>query len=131
MPTSPLPERPDLGSFRRQARALQRAVRAGDPAALARAAGHHPGGAPADPAAFPLAAAQLVVAREYGFASWPRLRRYLDVVAEYGWDSAVASAPAADPAAEFCRLACLTYTGDDGPAPLGGRPAAARGAART
>jgi hypothetical protein len=118
VPTSPLPERPDLGNFRRQARALQRAVRAGDPAALARAAEHHPGGAPAgsaEPAAFPLAAAQLVVAREYGFASWPRLRRYLDVVAAYGWDSAVASAPATDPAAELCRLACLTYTGDDGP----------------
>ena len=115
MPTTPLPERPDLSSFRRQARTLQRAVRAGDAAALARAAEHHPGGAPADPAAFPLAAAQLVVAREYGFASWPRLRRYLDVVAEYGWDSVAASAPATDPAAELCRLACLTYTGDDGP----------------
>lgn len=115
MPAVSLPDRPHLDSFRRQARALQRAVRASEPAALARAAEHHPDGVPADPAAFPLAAAQLLVAREYGFASWPRLRRYLDVVADYGWDGAVASAPATDPATEFCRLACLTYTGEDGP----------------
>lgn len=123
MPTAPLPQRPSLDNFRRQARALQRAVRGGDPVALARTVEHHPEGAPADPAAFPLSASQLVVAREYGFASWPRLRRYLDVVAEYGWDSEVASTPATDPATEFCRLACLTYTAEDGP----DRWAAARG----
>lgn len=115
MPTLSLPDRPNLGSFRRQARALQRAVRAGDSAGLARVAQHHPGGAPVDPATFPLAAAQLVVAREYGFASWPRLRRYVHLVADYGWDSASASASATDPATEFCRLACLTYTAEDGP----------------
>ena len=115
MPTLPLPERPDLSSFRRQARALQRAVRTADAAALARVAEHHPAGVPADPAAFPLAAAQLVVAREHGFASWPRLRRYLDVVAEYRWDGDEAAAPVTDPAGELCRLACLTYSGDDGP----------------
>ena len=33
MPTLDLPERPNIDSFRRQARALQRAIRAGDPAA--------------------------------------------------------------------------------------------------
>ncbi|GAA4256622.1 ankyrin repeat domain-containing protein [Dactylosporangium darangshiense] len=130
MPT--LPERPDLQRLRRQARDLQRAVRAGDPDALARVAAHHPGAtdpetaplphaetAPVRPAAgnaaFPLAAAQLVVAREYGFASWPRLRRYLGTVAEHGWDSASAGVADPDPAGEFCRLACLTYTRDDGP----------------
>ena len=112
MPTA---SRPNLENFRRQARALQRAVRAGDQAALARAAEHHPDGAPVDPPAFPLTAAQLVVAREYGFGSWPRLRRHLDLLADYGWDSAVAATPATDPATEFCRLACLTYTGEDGP----------------
>lgn len=115
MPTLPLPHRPDLEKLRRRARELQRGVRAGEPDALARAAEHHPDGAPDDPAAFPLSAAQLVVAREYGFASWPRLHRYVDTVAEFGWDSAVASVPATDPAAEFCRLACVTYANDDGP----------------
>ena len=38
-----------------------------------------------------------------------------EVYSDYGWDGAAASRPGADPADEFCRLACLTYTGDDGP----------------
>ncbi|SHN44923.1 ankyrin repeat domain-containing protein [Cryptosporangium aurantiacum] len=109
---SRLPRHPHLDVLRREARTLQRAARSGDPAALARVGEHH--GRPATPE-FPLAAAQLVVAREYGFASWPRLRRYVDVVTDYGWDGAVASVPASNPADEFCRLACLTYTDDDGP----------------
>jgi ankyrin repeat protein len=115
VPTASLPDRPSLDRFRRQARALQRAVRDGDTAAIARATEHRPGGTPIEAATFALVAAQHVVAREYGFASWPRLRRYLDVVAEHGWDSALAAAPATDPATEFCRLACLTYTAEDGP----------------
>jgi ankyrin repeat protein len=110
-----MPDRPDLDRFRQQARALQGAVRAGDPAAVARVDRQHPGAAAGDPGSFRLSTAQLVVAREYGFASWPRLRRYLDVVAEYGWDNAQSAVPASDPAAEFCRLACLTYTREDGP----------------
>ncbi|HEU5475616.1 MAG TPA: hypothetical protein VFV67_33660 [Actinophytocola sp.] len=115
MPTMGMPDRPHIDRFRRQARALQRAVRAGDPDAVARLARHHPGGVPDDPGGFRLSAAQLVVAREYGFASWPRLGRYLDTVAEHGWDSGLGAAPAAGPAAEFCRLACLTYSREDGP----------------
>ncbi|WP_035304302.1 hypothetical protein [Actinokineospora inagensis] len=106
-----MPERPHIDNFRKQARALQRAVRAGDAEAVARVAGHHPGGVSAE---FPLSGAQLVVAREYGFASWPRLVRYLDTVAEHGWDTKLGAAAVSDPADEFCRLACLTY-GDDKP----------------
>ena len=56
------------------------------------------------------------MAREYGFASWPRLVRYLQTVAEHAWDTGLGTARAADPADEFCRLACLTYSRDDGPA---------------
>ena len=40
--TVSLPANPDLGHLRRQARALQRAAGAGDPAAAARIARHHP-----------------------------------------------------------------------------------------
>ncbi|HET9140883.1 ankyrin repeat domain-containing protein [Actinophytocola sp.] len=116
MSTLPLPDRPHLDSFRRQARDLQRAVRAGDPDARARLARHLPAGAPGDVTGFRLSAAQLVVAREYGFASWPRLGRYLRTVAEHGWETGLAARPAAGPAAEFCRLACLTYGREDGPA---------------
>jgi len=109
VPTAEMPEHPSLDSFRRQARALQRAVRDGDPAAVRRLGRHHPGGVPGDASGLQLSAAQLVVAREYGFTSWTRLRRYLDTVAEHGWETALAVAPAAGPAGEFCRLACLTY----------------------
>jgi ankyrin repeat protein len=66
----PLPERPDLGQLRRRAKELRDAARAGDAAAVQRLARHHPA-PPAGPVR--LAAAQLVIARELGFPSWPRL----------------------------------------------------------
>ncbi|MEQ7008224.1 ankyrin repeat domain-containing protein [Actinopolymorpha sp. B17G11] len=87
MPTISLPPNPSLDHLRHQARALREAVRAGDPSAAERVERQHPGGVPDDPAAFTLSTAQLAVAREYGFASWPRLKHYLDVVAAHGWDS--------------------------------------------
>ncbi|GAA3454553.1 ankyrin repeat domain-containing protein [Dactylosporangium matsuzakiense] len=114
MPTLRMPDRPDLEQLRRQARALQRAARAGEPEALARIARDHPGPV-ADEADLRLSSAQLVVAREYGFASWPRLVRYVQTIAEHEWDTGLATAPVADPAGEFCRLACLSYGRDDGP----------------
>jgi hypothetical protein len=116
VPTLDMPDRPDLDSFRRQARSLQRAVRAGDADAVARLAHHYAGRVPEDLSGLPLAAAQLVIAREYGCASWPRLRRYLTTVAEHGWETGLGAVTVADPADEFCRLACLTYGRDDGPA---------------
>lgn len=114
MPTKHLPDQPNLDHLRQQAKALQRAVRAGDGEAAGRVAECYPGGVPADPGEFGLSEAQLVVAREYGFPSWPRLKRYLDTVAEFRWDPAATNGKN-DPAADFCRLACLTYTPGDGP----------------
>jgi len=75
-----LPSEPSLQQLRHQARDLQRAVRRGDQDALAEVAGRHPDGRPdgAAAAAFPLSAAQLVVARRYDFPSWVRLRRYVE-----------------------------------------------------
>jgi hypothetical protein len=115
VPTLGMPNRPHIDSFRRQARALQRAVRTGDPDALARLARHHRGAAPDGDNGIQLSVAQLVVAREYGFPSWPALTRYLDTVAEHGWDTGLGAAAVDDPAREFCRLACLTYSREDGP----------------
>ena len=66
-----LPERPDLDQLRRQAKELRDAARRGDPDAVERFARHH-GSAPQGVVA--LAAAQLVIARELGFASWPQLK---------------------------------------------------------
>jgi hypothetical protein len=64
-----LPARPSLESLRKQARKLLRDAAAGDAAAVARARTHLSNAEP------PLTqrAAQLVIAREYGFAGWQDL----------------------------------------------------------
>jgi hypothetical protein len=113
MPTIPLPGEPSLEQLRHQAKDLQRAIRAGDPAALAQAAEHYPGVPPAA-AGFPLSAAQLVIARRHGFGSWPRLRGHVEIVQRYSRFPGRLGAAAADrdPAGEFLRLACLTYEDD-------------------
>jgi ankyrin repeat protein len=71
MPSDPLPARPDLDQLRRRAKELRDAARAGDPAARSRIAAHAP--AP-EAAPVTLAVAQLTIAREHGFASWPQLK---------------------------------------------------------
>ncbi|MCG5216005.1 ankyrin repeat domain-containing protein [Streptosporangium sp. KLBMP 9127] len=105
-----LPGDPSLEHLKNQAKRLKRQVHAADPAALDLVRDLHPGTRPAGP--FTLADAQLVTARLYGFASWPRLRRHLDLVTE------LARAPhrvaeSADPVAELLRLGCLTYGDPD------------------
>jgi hypothetical protein len=60
VPAITLPDDPNLEQLRKRARALQRAVRSGEPTALSAVGAHHPGGSPQDPAAFTLSAAQLV-----------------------------------------------------------------------
>lgn len=64
-----LPERPDLDQLRRQAKELRRSALAGDREAIERL--RH---VDVDPATVTLSSAQLVIAREFGFASWPRLK---------------------------------------------------------
>lgn len=68
-----LPSRPHIDHLRRQARDLLRAWRAGDAAALARAAPYR---LPTPPR---LASAQLVIAREHGFDSWPKLAEAVEL----------------------------------------------------
>lgn len=75
---SPLPDRPSLEYMRKEAKTLLRRLRAGDREALERAYARH---SPLDKTPHPalkLADAQLVLARDYGFSSWPRLVRYFD-----------------------------------------------------
>jgi ankyrin repeat protein len=62
----PLPGHPNLDQLRRQAKDLLRAAKAGDPAASSRLD------------RLTLAAAQLAVARDYGFASWAKLKDEVD-----------------------------------------------------
>lgn len=71
----PFPDRPSLEFDRKAAKALLRQLRAGETHALERA--HARGVHLAQSAEqFALADAQLIIAREYGFASWPRLVQY-------------------------------------------------------
>ncbi len=71
MPQRRLPVRPDLDQLRRQAKDLLRALREGDLHALSDFQEFHPVGVA--PAEAKLSDAQLVLARSYQAASWPRL----------------------------------------------------------
>ena len=74
-PARHLPPRPDLDQLKRQAKELLDAYRAGDPAAIADVQAHlHR----TDATAFALHDAQLVLARAYGFDSWPKLKAHVD-----------------------------------------------------
>src|SRR5687768_14319111 len=76
----PLPPRPNLEFEHKEAKALLRLLRAGDPEAIARAGARHSAIDASAPARIRLADAQFVIAREYGFTSWPRLVRYFGEV---------------------------------------------------
>ena len=79
MPSRPIPPRPSLEFDRKQARALLDALRQGDDDAVRRLRAHHPRYRAGDPARdIALHDAQLVIAREYGFASWPRWRQFVE-----------------------------------------------------
>ncbi len=110
MPVRRLPHNPNLEQIKKQAKTLQRAARAGDPEAVALVGEFHPRAA--DTAMLSLADAQLVLARHFGFPSWTKLRRHLDIVAGYS-RSPHLEPEAKDEATEFLRLACLTHGGDE------------------
>jgi ankyrin repeat protein len=108
-PELPLPDQPNLEQLRNQAKSLRRAVLDSDRAAVAEVLERYPDAPPG----FPLRAAQLVVARRYGFASWTRLKRHVEVLTQYSrFPDRVTTDGAAD---TFLRLACLNYAAEDGP----------------
>lgn len=83
MPTKSLPPRPDLDHLKHLALDLTKARIAGDPSALQRIREFHPRFARASDAEiqgaeFALADALFTIAREHGFASWPRLRERIE-----------------------------------------------------
>ncbi|MEJ7650037.1 MAG: hypothetical protein WKF57_13535 [Nakamurella sp.] len=111
---SSLPDSPSLEKLRAQARTLQRAWRSADPRALEYLTREHPRPDVAAAQGFPLAAAQLVVARSYGFTGWPALRAYLDQVAVLGRTAPDDDSLTGD-VARFCALACLRSDRLDSP----------------
>jgi ATP-dependent Clp protease adapter protein ClpS len=77
-----LPAKPDLAQERRRAKDLLKAVRSGDSTSIVRLRSQHPHLATLPPsrlaANVQLSDAQLVIAREYGFASWPSLKTHIE-----------------------------------------------------
>ena len=90
---SPLPARPSLEQLRKQAKELLRELRSGDADAVSRVRAHvaRPAKSPADSVA--LADVQFVLAREYGFESWARLKRHIESIARLTTPSSVPFLP--------------------------------------
>ena len=110
MPAISLPDEPSLEQLRNQAKDLRRAVLAGEPEALAEVAERFPDA----PGPFPLHAAQLVVARRYGFPSWVRLKRHVEVIERYSrFPDRMPGDGAASLADDFLRLVSLYYADDE------------------
>jgi ankyrin repeat protein len=86
LPTRTLREHPDLDQLKRQAKELLAAFRAGQPEITAEVTTHYRA---ADSATFALHDAQVVIARAYGFESWPKLKAYVDGVTVAGLADAV------------------------------------------
>jgi ankyrin repeat protein len=124
VPPRGLPGNANLEQLRNGAKRFQRAVRAGDPGAAAIVNEFHPRLRSAQPGspeldAFTRADAQLVVARQFGFPSWPKLKAHLELVADYARSPhhEPVGGPLADEEGivdEFLRLVTLNY-GDDDP----------------
>jgi ankyrin repeat protein len=74
-PTRRLPKQPSLEQLRKQAKDLLEQYRAGDPAAVAEIQRFE---RRPDPATFALNDVQRVLARAYGYESWPKLKAFVD-----------------------------------------------------
>lgn len=98
MPT--LPTHPSLENLRKQAKRLHKSALADDSAALAQVGPYF-----GDPSKISLQQAQLVIARDYGFSSWVRLKRHV----ESGAGDAQTTEQRAN---RFLDLVCMHYGPD-------------------
>jgi ankyrin repeat protein len=102
-----LPARPSLEQYKKQAKELLHAHRAADPNALTRIQCHHPTLHKLSlteilTANFTLTDAQLILAREHSFESWPRFAAYIETQRLI---RTLADLP--DPVAAFIEAACV------------------------
>ena len=107
MPDRELPARPNIEQYKKQAKDLARDCELGIPDALTRIRRHHPRfHKPPESeirnANVALTDAQLVIAREHGFKSWPRFAKHIETL---NLIRSVASL--SDPAAAFIEVACV------------------------
>jgi len=85
MAPKPLPARPSLEQYKKQAKELLKAYRSADVETIRRVKKNHPRfeklSAPGfDVTKFALSDAQLVIAREHGFESWPKFAKRIEVI---------------------------------------------------
>ncbi|MFO1498259.1 MAG: hypothetical protein U1G07_07700 [Verrucomicrobiota bacterium] len=129
MPAKSLPSRPSLNHLKYQAKDLLNAFRAAESAALVRIQRFHPkfaGRSLADLRALPftLSEAQVVVAREYGFESWPKLKQQVEKLRgtakelPAASDTALAAESQDALAARFLEYACPDHHVRGGPAQI-------------
>lgn len=85
MDPKPLPARPSLEQYKKQAKELLKAYRSADMETIRRVKRSHPrfeklSGPGFEISKFALADAQLVIAREHGFESWPKFAKRIEVI---------------------------------------------------
>src|SRR5438093_4367587 len=85
MPARELPDRPNLDQYKKQAKELVKAAKAGDARAFVLMREHHPRlkqllDDQLHRTKFALADAQLIVARAHGFASWPTFAKHIETI---------------------------------------------------
>ncbi len=107
METKPVPSHPSLEQYRKQAKDLVKAHRSSADAALHRIHAWHPAFAGSSPQqvadrTFQLSSAQLVIAREHGFESWPKFKGHIEAL-NFKRKSLLAN----DPSAVFLEAACI------------------------
>lgn len=112
---SRLPNNPSLEKLKSDARRLQSGARAGNTEALDLLRRWHPRPQAATAQGFPLHAAQLTLARRYGFPGWPALVAYLDLASGLTRSPGSVDETALSPTDRFCALACLRYDANDEP----------------
>src|SRR6478736_1055731 len=124
MDPKPLPARPSLEQYKKQAKDLLKAYRSADVETIRRVKQNHPRfenlSAPGfDVTKFALADAQLVIAREHGFESWPKFARRIEVINSE-------AAAGVNPVAAFIEAAIWHGTLDAAEAILAAHPKIAR-----
>ena len=85
MDAKEVPTRPNLEQYKKQAKDILKSYRTGDVPTLERIKQHHPRfgklpDAELRGARFALADAQLILAREHGFESWPRFAKHVEAL---------------------------------------------------
>lgn len=114
-----LPDFPNLDHLRSEARRLQHGIKSADQQARSLVDDYAPGRRDLDLDNITLAASQWLLARSYGFASWPRLVRHLDIVTRF---TRIPEPPGDEPDGNdqaalidhLLRLSVLNYTRDRG-----------------